>query len=140
MVDLVKKNSIKILAPVLFVCLAWTTQVDTKEFFRMSRHPKRTRAPRTDAPEAGAIVTCPSSCDLSGIEDCVCSIKEDIRSTWTMIEDSGEVVPCTELTSIEDVNNAVYSITTWLKTLYAYNRGWFCSTECEDCDCSYPCP
>ena len=113
----------------VFVCLVWVSPVTTKEFFRMSRDPIITKAPRTDGSTSG-IVTCPSSCDLSGIEDCICSIKEDLRTTLTMLDGGGQVICPDELNCTDDVNAAIYSITSWLKTLYAYNRGWFCDDTC----------
>jgi len=148
-----KTKVAKIFVTFAVVCLAWTTSVNTKKFFRMSPQVMKsarttcapcaefseeteessveaTRAARIDAPDAGSIVTCPSSCDLSGIEDCMCSIKEDLRRTLTMLDGGGQVICPDELTCTDDVNAAIYSITSWLKTLYAYDRGWFCDDTC----------
>ena len=180
--SLFKSKVGRILAPaVLLVFLTWGSPITSKKFFRAAtKKGPEMRAPRSDSPDINTLVSCPSSCNTSGIEDCICSLKEDFRETWTilqeldddlteccrelnedfnetwtilqeidssidecceglnesfretwtMLDGKGQVICPDELNCTEDVNNAVRSITSWLKTLYAYNRGWFCDDEC----------
>lgn len=128
-----KSKVSKILVPVtLLVCFAWTVptssaETDRKKVIKITKKGGEIKkAPRSDAPDPNTLVSCASTCDLSSIEDCICSLKEDFRETWTILDGDGEVICLDELESVEDVNKANYSITSWLKTLYAYNRGWFC--------------
>lgn len=129
---------IKKFLPAALICfgLGWV--------FPLSPEEQPARAPRTDACTT-CVVTCPSSVELDEIRACVCSINsnmtEDFQGTWTAIAQLQECCEellttfttccggadgdafCDDLNTIPLINAKEASIGSWLKTLYALNRG-----------------
>ena len=91
------------------------------------------RSPREDACTS-CVVTCPSSSELDSISTCICSINskltEDFQATWTAIAaidccwtfTIGEVF-CDNLNTVPLIDAKAETIISWVKTLYALNRG-----------------
>jgi len=73
------------------------------------------------------------------IEEMHTEMNESFNSTWTKIDEccgEGTVMCCDELPDCDAINASEAGIISWLKTLYAMNRGFI---QCDDGPVPCPC-